>query len=177
MLYGTNINSTEVQQKLHNFLTTFIRLDNDEDYGKEPFYVERLREIHETEQYVLDVDCDHVFEFDNALYRQIENYPTDIIPIFDLVVTALYKELYQYRNNAPGNMNGDINGVSDNVNGGPGGEEDHGPIIQVRPFNMRTQHRIRDLDPTQIDKMVSIKGIVIRNSDVIPEMKEAAFKC
>jgi hypothetical protein len=35
-----------------------------------------------------------VFEFDNSLYRQLENYPTDIIPIFDLVVTAVYKDLY-----------------------------------------------------------------------------------
>lgn len=51
------------------------------------------------------------------------------------------------------------------------------PIIQVRPFNMRVHHRIRDLDPSHIDKLVSIKGIVIRNSDIIPEMKEAHFKC
>jgi len=51
------------------------------------------------------------------------------------------------------------------------------PIIQVRPFGLRKHHRIRDLDPSHIDKLVSIKGIVIRNSDVIPEMKEAAFKC
>lgn len=51
------------------------------------------------------------------------------------------------------------------------------PIIQVRPFNMRTHNLIRDLDPSHIDKLISIKGIVIRNSDVIPEMKEAAFKC
>jgi DNA replication licensing factor MCM4 len=176
VLYGTNINSSEVQQKLRNFLTTFIRVETEEDYGKEPFYIERLREIHETEQYVLDVDCDHVFEFDNALYRQIENYPTDIIPIFDLVVTGLYKELHPSFNNGNGNMNGDMIG-SENVNGGVPEDQANDPIIQVRPFNMRTLHRIRDLDPTQIDKMVSIKGIVIRNSDVIPEMKEAAFKC
>lgn len=36
---------------------------------------------------------------------------------------------------------------------------------------------MRDLDPSHIDKLISIKGIVIRNSDVIPEMKEASFKC
>lgn len=47
----------------------------------------------------------------------------------------------------------------------------------MRPFNLRTHHRIRDLDPSHIDKLISIKGIVIRNSDIIPEMKEAAFKC
>ena len=42
---------------------------------------------------------------------------------------------------------------------------------------MRVHHRIRDLDPSHIDKLISIKGIVIRNSDIIPEMKEAVFKC
>jgi DNA replication licensing factor MCM4 len=47
----------------------------------------------------------------------------------------------------------------------------------VRPFNLRSHHRIRDLDPSHIDKLISIKGIVIRNSDIIPEMKEAAFRC
>lgn len=36
---------------------------------------------------------------------------------------------------------------------------------------------MRDLDPSHIDKLVSIKGIIIRNSDIIPEMKEATFKC
>lgn len=42
---------------------------------------------------------------------------------------------------------------------------------------MRKLYQIRELDPTHIDKLVTIKGIVIRNSDVIPEMKEANFKC
>ena len=36
VLYGTNINSGEVQQKLRNFLTTFVRMEGeeDEDYGR-----------------------------------------------------------------------------------------------------------------------------------------------
>jgi hypothetical protein len=49
VLYGTNINSSEVQQKLRNFLTTFVKIESDDDYSREPFYIERLREIHETE--------------------------------------------------------------------------------------------------------------------------------
>lgn len=112
VLYGTNINSSEVQQKLRNFLSTFVKVESEEDYSREPLYIERLREIHETEQYILDVDCDHVFEFDNSLYRQLENYPTDIIPIFDLVVTALYKDLYL----AQQNQNNDMGG-SEAING------------------------------------------------------------
>lgn len=50
-------------------------------------------------------------------------------------------------------------------------------LICVRPFNLRKISLIRDLDPTLIDKLVTIKGIVIRCSDIIPEMKEAAFRC
>lgn len=162
VLYGTNINSNEVQQKLRNFLTTYVQMDeNSEDYGALPFYMEQLKNINETEQYILDVNCDHVYEFDQGLYRQLENYPTDIIPIFDLVVTGLYKEHYCEQNNNDDN----------------GGEPQNDPIIQVRPFNLRTHHKLRDLEPAHIDKLVSIRGIVIRNSDVIPEMKEASFKC
>ena len=57
-------------------------------------------------------------------------------------------------------------------------EERYGNIlIQVRPFNLRKTYQIRELDPTHIDKLITIKGIVIRNSDVIPEMKQASFKC
>jgi DNA replication licensing factor MCM4 len=50
-------------------------------------------------------------------------------------------------------------------------------LIQVRPYNLRKLYQIRDLEPTHIDKLVTIKGIVIRNGDVIPEMKQACFKC
>lgn len=177
VLYGTNINSTEVQQKMRNFLSSFVKMEgeDDEDFGRAPFYIERLREIHETEQFVLDVDCDHIFEFDSTLYRQLENYPTDIIPIFDLVVTGLYKETYLF-NNAAADMGGSEN-IGGVTNAQENQENDNEPIIQVRPFNLRTHHRIRDLDPSHIDKLVSIKGIVIRNSDIIPEMKEASFKC
>ena len=65
VLYGTNINSSEVQQKLRNFLTTFVFMDeNDEKFDQMPFYIEQLKQINETEQYILDVNCDHLYEFD-----------------------------------------------------------------------------------------------------------------
>ena len=36
---------------------------------------------------------------------------------------------------------------------------------------------MRDLEPNDIDKLVSIKGVVIRNSEMIPQMMQASFKC
>lgn len=56
-------------------------------------------------------------------------------------------------------------------------EEYNEVMIQVRPFNLKKIYRIRELDPQHIEMLVSLKGIVIRVSDIIPEMKEAAFKC
>ncbi len=120
-----------------------------------------MKNIHATENYILDVNCDHIFEYDQSLYRQLENYPTDIIPIFDLVVTGLFKETKEQFGNSSMDQDEQVND----------------PIIQVRPFNLRATNRMRDLEPSHIDKLVSIKGIIIRNSDIIPEMKEATFKC
>jgi DNA replication licensing factor MCM4 len=42
---------------------------------------------------------------------------------------------------------------------------------------MTRSYRIRELDPAHIDKLIQLKGIVIRTSDVKPEMKEACFMC
>ena len=47
----------------------------------------------------------------------------------------------------------------------------------MRPHNLRKVYRIRELGPDHIEKLVSLRGIVIRNSDIVPEMKEAHFTC
>ena len=58
-----------------------------------------------------------------------------------------------------------------------GQDENSDQIIQVRPYNLKKSFRIRELDPSHIDKLIQLKGIVIRTSDVKPEMKEACFRC
>jgi hypothetical protein len=46
VLYGTNINSSEVQTKIRNFFMSFMIIDeNSEDYQKAPFYMEQLEGI------------------------------------------------------------------------------------------------------------------------------------
>ena len=36
---------------------------------------------------------------------------------------------------------------------------------------------MRDLDPTDIDSLVSIKGMVIRTTSMIPDLRRAYFQC
>ena len=47
--------------------------------------------------------------------------------------------------------------------------------IQVRPFNLDQSVNMRDLDPSDIDKMISIKGLIIRVSNIVPDMRVGFF--
>lgn len=49
--------------------------------------------------------------------------------------------------------------------------------IQVRPYNALKTRNMRSLNPEDIDQLITIGGMVIRTSQIIPEMQEAFFKC
>ncbi|KAF2671112.1 MCM-domain-containing protein [Microthyrium microscopicum] len=48
---------------------------------------------------------------------------------------------------------------------------------RVRPFGLEKTINLRELNPQDLDKLVSVKGLVIRTTPIIPDMKEAFFKC
>ena len=66
--------------------------DLNDDFDDAPYYITLLRQIAETEEYNLDVDCHHIYDFNKKLYNQLVDYPTDVIPIFDLVALQTYKD-------------------------------------------------------------------------------------
>lgn len=83
VLWGTNINTNDISTKLKEFLTIYM-LPQDDDamdlgndnqandrdrYIREPYYITKLKEIAETEEYTLDVDCEHIMQFNPQLYR------------------------------------------------------------------------------------------------------------
>nr|POE74390.1 dna replication licensing factor mcm4 [Quercus suber] len=49
--------------------------------------------------------------------------------------------------------------------------------FRVRPFNLDNAVNLRDLNPNDMDKMVAVKGLVIRATPIIPDMKDAFFRC
>ena len=151
VLWGTDINVEEVQVKFKNFLLNFV---DDDTMDERPLYVQSLMEINATEIFVLNVNCDHIFQFDRALYQQMVNYPSDIIPLFDLSATELYRQLHGQELT---------------------GEDDY--KIQLRTKNLRHVSSMRELGPEKIDMLIAIRGIVIRSSDIVPDMRIADFKC
>lgn len=50
-------------------------------------------------------------------------------------------------------------------------------IYKVRPFGLDATINLRELNPGDMDKLISIKGLVIRTTPIIPDMKEAFFRC
>lgn len=151
VVWGTNINTSDAQQRYKNFLTNFVDPSQKDELNSVPHYMEQMKQISETQVYVLNMNCNHLYEFDSTLYNQFISFPSEMIPYFDAVVNQMFKELCP--------------------------EDETGNVIQVRPLHVRGTKLLRQLDPEDIDKLISVKGIVIRASDIIPEMKEGHFKC
>lgn len=92
-------------------------------------------------------------DFDESLYRQLINYPSELIPIFDMATNEVFYDKVA--------KSGQI--------------LEH--QIQVRPFNVDRTKSLRSLDPNDIDQLVTIRGMVIRATSLVPEMSEAFFRC
>lgn len=131
----------------------------DED-NHHPFYLAKLEEIlRQTASSSLDIDTMHLFYHDDAsqkLYHQLVNYPMELIPLMDLVVQREARRLAQVDD-------GDL--VA------------HIPLIQVRPYNLKEVSNLRCLDPVAMDSLVCLKGMIVRTSPIIPDLKVAHFSC
>lgn len=159
VFWGTNVNVQEVMTKFKQFLNEF-KLYNikDSSISGERYYLKMLQEIKNTKVYILNIDSEHINKYDEMLYWQLINFPTEMIPMMDSTVTEVYKDLIKQRYKDAEKDEFQVN-------------------IRVRICDLTKKSRIRDLGPDDIDKLISISGIVIRTSEVIPEMKDAFFKC
>lgn len=109
-----------------------------------------LNEMAQTEVWNLNLDCGNLHTSDPGLYKQLAHYPTEVIQIFDEVTNQVYAQDQR---------------------------EPPKEYIQIRPFNLCESANMRDLDPNDIDRLISIKGMITRASGVIPDMKMAFFRC
>ncbi len=124
--------------------------------GSNNIYMTKLNKIFQLEQYYLDIDADHIFQFDKPLYFQLINFPSDIILFFDRAATLLFKETFF------------ANEIAFNPST---------PRIHIRIHHLRKKARMRDLNPTDINHLIAFNGIIIRCSEIQPEMKEAYYRC
>ncbi|XP_037076979.1 DNA replication licensing factor MCM4-like, partial [Pollicipes pollicipes] len=157
VIWGTDVVVNTCKEKFKRFLLLFVEPEAAEDERvedmdeAEPLYMQKLREIHLMEEPFLNINASHVQQFDADLYRQLVCYPQEVIPTFDMAVNEMFFERY------------------------PDTTLQH--QIQVRPFNAVKTRNMRALNPEDIDQLITISGMVTRTSNIIPEMREAFFRC
>lgn len=154
VIWGTNVVVTETKDKFQRFVERFIDPDVDPLEGINPhesLYLQKLEEIQTLELPFLNVNCKHIREFDPDLYRQLVSYPQEVVQIFDMAANEMFFDRY------------------------PDTSLEH--QVQVRTFNAEKTKNMRSLNPEDIDQLITITGMVIRTSQLIPEMREAFFRC
>ncbi|KAK3904621.1 MCM2/3/5 family-domain-containing protein [Staphylotrichum tortipilum] len=137
------------------------------------------------------------------LWHQCQAYPTEIIPVMDQCVHDCMIELAQVEmasqraasHNASGSSAAPQASQSSEI-AFPSSDHPEEPSTPrpaqpqltledeimkqqylVRPWGSEKTVNLRDLNPSDMDKLISIKGLVIRATPVIPDMKQAFFKC
>ncbi|KAK9723269.1 MCM DNA helicase complex subunit [Basidiobolus ranarum] len=161
LIWGTTINIQDATLTFKNFLLHFkrkYRLQMEDqpvlDTDNEPFYPKLLQQMKDTEMYNLNLDCANLraYEPSRRLYQQLIRYPQEIIPLMDHTLSEVFQDLFE--------------------------EEEVSQIpLKVRPFNLESSVNLRELNPSDIDQLVSVKGLLIRATSIIPDLKQAFFQC
>lgn len=149
VIWGTDVVVDICRTRFQNFIETFCVNETES-----PHYMTKLSNVLEMEIPYVDVNCGHLNQFDPELYQQLICYPQEVIPVFDTVVNEVFFTKYPAA---------DLTHVT--------------KALQVRPFNVQKTKNMRFLNPEDMDQLITVSGMVIRCSDIIPEMRDAFFRC
>ena len=155
--------------------------------GEVILYETYFRRMRQTGKTNLNLDVVNLLAYppSKKLHSQLLKYPQEVIPAMDQVLKDLMLDIADMDHQAG------LEGMQ-----GAEGEEEIGEIMgkvyKVRPFGLPAAN-MRSLNPSGLyiifiafllayryqdtDKLVCIKGLVIRATPVIPDMKVAFFRC
>ncbi|GAA5881315.1 hypothetical protein JCM16303_000125 [Sporobolomyces ruberrimus] len=106
----------------------------------------------------------------SQLYRNFMLYPQELVPILDQQLKDSALEWACEEENLG------FDGM-ERMENEQRAREMHQSVFKVRPYAGETRVNMRNLNPQDIDKIVCIKGLVIRATPIIPDMKLAFFRC
>lgn len=173
LIWGTNINLSDCTNAFRDFLMSFKykyrRLSDNQPIDPEDndlYYVNKLNNMKDMGITNLNFDSKNLLAYPSTkkLYYQLINYPQEIVPIMDQTVKdCMISLVTEFNNN--GNDYVNIDEIETN-------------IYTVRPYNINAAEKgMRELNPNDIDKLATVKGLVLRATSIIPDMKTAFFKC
>lgn len=189
VVWGTTINIEDADKRLTDFIKTFVvdkqtgpsdpltpasphtplpphtpsdlpsGSQSDGQAGSTPYYMDLLQHLSETGGAILNVDMSHLHRADTGMYRKLVSYPNELITVFDAVVEKVFAEEYPEE--------------------GAAIREKRRKGVQIRTYNLLPQNiqSMRDLNPKDISTLVAIRGMVIRASNIIPDIQRAMYRC
>lgn len=159
-----------------------------------------------TTRLYLDIGDLKLYPTTYKLWYQIQAYPMEIVPVMDQSVHDLMMEIARASSTRPSNdkaatpqgpeeaptprprQGSDAAFPGSDFSGDaatPRPTQDQRPLEDavmsssyvVRPFGLEETINLRELNPSDMDRLICIKGLVIRTTPVIPDMKDAFFRC
>lgn len=149
-IWGTNVNLDDVNRRFRAFILNFRA-------GDRALYPDLIETAIDTEQWNLNINCRNLHKYDPELYKQLISFPQEVLPAFDEVVN----------NWAVANLGQLMQEVESDKD------------IWVRPFKLLPVHirSMRNMNPINIDELVSVQGMIIRSTSIIPDIQTAFFRC
>ncbi|KAK9479980.1 MCM2/3/5 family-domain-containing protein [Lipomyces japonicus] len=176
VVWGTNVSLSESTRQFTNFLLNFrkkYRLRHDgirllPGEGEELVYVDMIKDMYNLGVTNLNLDVQDLKSYPPSvsLYYNLLRYPQELIPVMDQSLRDCVVEF----------LAGELNLPEAEI-----AAHESRNIYKVRPFNLNAedgaQKGLRELNPGDIDKLVAVKGLVLRATPIVPDMKAAFFKC
>lgn len=150
------------------------------EQGEVPLYQNYISQMLQTGQNVLNLDMTNLLAYppSKKLHGQLRKYPQEVIPILDqtlgdTVGQAAQEEYQEARTkHASGLLSDtDLALLEERLR-----DISH-RSFRCRPYDGDNSVNMRDLNPSDTDKIVTVKGLVIRATATIPDMSTAFFRC
>lgn len=123
--------------------------------GREIFYEAEIEAMRANESSTMYVDFSHVMSYNNLLQKAISEEFHRFEPYLNNACKRFVMEL------KPTFIS------DDNPN----------KDIHLAFFNLPCTKRLRELNTSEIGKLISVTGVVTRTSEVRPELLQGTFKC
>ncbi|KAF9193172.1 hypothetical protein BGZ50_007712 [Haplosporangium sp. Z 11] len=169
VVWGTAVEINEVIRIFKHFLNKFKQMDrilkenpdaNISESERMPFYpqlIDQASGMVKKNARQLNLDCQNLLAGERRdgwpkLHSLLIDYPAEVLPLLDFTLNEYFEERHPEVD-----MRGDS--------------------LMIRPFNLGKTVNTRDLGPEDIDRLVTVKGLMLRTSSIIPNVKKAFFQC
>ncbi|XQJ25042.1 DNA replication licensing factor MCM4, putative [Leishmania guyanensis] len=123
---------------------------------QEKYYLKEFLRMHMQGRSTLEVDFTWLQRAAPQLYVQSVHHPTECLQMMSAVAEEVYRDVLLLRHGIE---------VADDV------------LITVVAKKLPFMWTLKQLSPQHIEQLLSIKGMVIRISKIIPEIRVACFQC